>query len=179
MKKLPSMFTEIKDNVPIPDFNLPPVPDAIKLAGTGSKIRGTGELTKYEREYDLFCRWAATPPELRTPKTALDFEKKYKINKGYTDDFKKRVDYKEKYMNYLYEWMMEVYPEIVHAIYRRSIGKSSRDAALFAEIISKREDLSKPKVQVSPLIMVGVSQERIDKLFTPKSHEAAIDGEIK
>ncbi|MEK6881906.1 MAG: hypothetical protein AABY22_19970 [Nanoarchaeota archaeon] len=138
-----------------------------KLAG----VKTNQPLTKYGKEYEEFCKWSALPKDLRKPKTATDWEKKHLMPKGYTQVFKTREDFRTKMLSYFWDWMMDIYPDVVYAVYQRAINKSSKDAGIFIDLLSKRMNLDKPRVQVQPMVLMGVPQEQIDKLFTPKSYD--------
>lgn len=133
--------------------------------------QGTGELVKYEREYDAYCHWAALPHEVRKPKNQQLFEKKWNLPKNYLAKFHQREGFQEKRLGYFWEWMMDKFPNVVYAIYQRAMGKSSKDANIFVDLISKYISPERPRVQVSPMILVGVPQEKIDKLFIPEGYE--------
>ena len=127
--------------------------------------------SKYDKYYDKFCRWAALPYELREPKTLNEFEKKYGIVSGQTRYFRERDDYQQKRVYYFYEWMMDLWPDLVYKAYHRAMEDSTADFKILAELVGKKIDVEKPQMNISPMVIVGVSQEKIDKLFTPKSFE--------
>ena len=127
--------------------------------------------TKHGKAYEAFCRWSGLPESLRDPKTMTAFEKKWKLPDRYTNHFKLREDYKDKTLTHFWEWMIEHLPEVVYSVYKRAITTSSKDAGLFIEMVSKHLNLEKPRVTVSPMVLVGVPQDKIDKLFTAKGYE--------
>ena len=154
-----------------------PIPSTDHLAPVKDKTEKKGQdstLSKYAKEYEEFCKWAALPKDARDPDTALAWERKYGVPKGYSNYFKARDDFGEKQRAYFWEWMMDLFPDVVYAVYKRAVGKSSKDAGLFIELLSKKMEIDKPKVSVQPMILVGVPQDKIDKLFTPKGY----DGEL-
>lgn len=123
---------------------------------------------KYEKEYDAFCRWAALPKEQRKPKRIADFEKENGIPKNYHQHFRQRDDYQELRTKYFYEWLWDIYPDLVNAAYNRAMRNSTADFKVLSEIISKRMEVDKPRVSVSPMLILGVPQEKLDKLMQPK-----------
>lgn len=136
------------------------------------------EKTKYEREYDAFCHWAALPKDVRKPKKLMEFEKAWKLPKNYTAYFRQREDYQEKRTKYFYDWLMDLWPDAVYAAYNRAMRSSTADFKVLAEIISKNLDVSKPKVTVTPMLLVGVSSEKINKLMEPKPVQPIQQAEI-
>ena len=130
-----------------------------------------GKLEKYEKEYDKYCQWSALPKELREPKTQDKFEKKWKIPKSYSYTFRKRKDFQNRRLAYFWDWMMDSFPDVVYAMYKRAIDKSSVDARAFAELISKHIDVERPAQIIQSLAIIGVPQEKIDRLFIPKTFE--------
>lgn len=164
--------SQLETKIPIPSPDFLKKPHKITSSAT--------PLTKYAKEFEKFCEWSALPKELRKPPDAKGFERKYMLPKGYTNYFKGREDYRDKTLTYFWEWMMDLYPEVVHATYKRAIAKSDKAATLFIELMNKHMNLDKPKVQVQPMILMGVPSEKIDALFTPKGYtEAIIPGEKK
>lgn len=176
--KLPELDEEelldTKIPIPSPDYLKKMVNDKSAHPGDSAK------LTKYAKEYEAFCRWAALPKSERKPKTAVEFERKNFLPKNYTNFFKGRDDFNDKRLTYFWEWMIDLYPDVVHAVYKRAVDKGgSKDAQIFIELLSKKLNLDKPKVQVSPMVLMGVPQEKIDALFTPKGYDGSIvPGEV-
>ena len=156
-----------------------PSPDYLKKmqarSGTDTDSNVDYKMVKYKDQYELFCKWAALPKLERKPPTAVAFEKKYMLPKNYTEYFKSRNDFTDKRLNYFWEWMMELYPDVVHAVYKRAVSKGgSKDAQIFIELLSKKMQLDRPKVQVQPMVLMGVPQDKIDALFVPKGYEAGV-----
>jgi hypothetical protein len=168
--KLPKLDDEELDTkIPIPS------PEHLKKLTKTSDSPIDAKLMKYQKEYEKFCQWAALPKEQRKPKTAVEFERKNFLPKGYTNYFKQREDFMDKRLTYFWEWMMDLYPDVVHAVYKRAVDKGgSKDAQIFLEMITKRLNLDKPKLQVQPMILMGVPQDKIDALFTPKGYDSSI-----
>ena len=124
---------------------------------------------KHEKAYEAFCQWYSLPTQLKKPKTARKFEDKWGLPKGYCElSFRRREDFGQKSSQYFWEWMMSLWPDVVYAIYKDAVRGSAPQAKAFSEIILKRLDVDKPKVTISPMILMGVPQERIDRLFIPK-----------
>ena len=165
---------DIETKIPIPS------PEYLKKEQKSGKPAGA-PLTKYAKEYEEFCRWAAMPKDVRDPDTALAWERKHMMPKGYTNYFKQRDDFNDKRLTYFWEWMMDLYPDVVYAVYKRAIGKSSKDAGIFIDLLSKKMNLDKPRLEIQPMVLVGVPQDKIDKLFVPKEYQEAqiIPGEVK
>lgn len=175
--KLPALDDEKEETL---DTKIPiPSPEYLKKM-TNDKSAHPGDsdskLVKYQKEYDAFCKWAALPKEERKPKTAAEFERKNFLPKGYTNYFKGRDDFMDKRLNYFWDWMMDLYPDVVHAVYKRSVSAkgSSKDAQIFIELLSKKLNLDKPKLQVQPMVLMGVPQDKIDALFTPKGYDNGV-----
>jgi len=162
----------LKGEIPIPD------PKYITSLKAGTK---DGKLIKYEGEYEKFCKWSSLPSDERVPKTAEAFEKKYSLPRFYTSKFKDRVDFRSRVVNYFWDWMMDKFPDVVQSMYKRAVAKdgSSADAKYFAELVSKHLEVDKPIKTIQPFVLVGVDQNKINKLFTPQKYEKIIDGEVK
>ena len=163
-----SFIKSDEERVPIPS------PDFLKELHTDNPNvaldENQREPYKYKREYDAYCKWVALPKEQRKPQTIGNFEEKWHLPKGYTPFFHQRKDFQQNRLMYFWEWMMDKLPDVVNAIYRRAMGRSSKDASIFVELIAKHINLNKPSIQVSPMMLVGVPQERINDLFVPKSY---------
>lgn len=156
-----------------------PIPDVRYLTKANSN---TGKvenkpLLKYAKEYEQFCEWSALPKDLRKPKTAMEWERKHLLPKGYSNYFKSREDYMNKRLTYFWNWMMDLYPDVVYAVYQRASHAKGSDkaAGIFIDLLSKKMNLDKPKVQVQPMVLMGVAQDKIDALFVPKGYQEAID----
>ena len=134
--------------------------------------------TKYEKEYDAFCHWAALPKDVRKPRKLMDFEKTWKLPKNYTAYFRQREDYQERRTKYFYDWLMDLWPDAVYAAYTRAMRNSTADFKVLADIISKNLDVSRPKVTVTPMLLVGVSPEKISKLMEPKEMQSVQQAEV-
>lgn len=166
-------FTENPSAIPLPDAkHIQEITKPVAVSGMAKKEEKP--LLKYGKAYDAYCRWSALPKELRDPDTAVKFEKRYQLPKGYTTTFLHRTDFHSKRATYFWNWMMDLFPDVVYSMYKRSLDKSSSDAKAFADIIAKHLDLQKPAPQITNFTLVGVSQDKIDKLFTPKTY---VDGE--
>ncbi len=154
-----------------------PIPSMDHLTKVNSNVGKTDskELTKYSKEYEEFCKWAALPKELRKPKTAIDWEKRNLLPKGYSNYFKSRDDFATKRWTAFWDWMMDLYPDVVYAVYQRASHAKGSDkaAAIFIDLLSKKMNLDQPRVQVQPMVLMGVPQESIDKLFVPKGYVEA------
>lgn len=164
------------DNIskfPFPDEKFFKPPKAKK----NKQLRKSG---KHKAAYEAYIRWSATPKEIREPKTVQEFEKVWKVPKHYTtNNFVKRSDFYEKKMKYFWDWVMDKFPDVVHAVYRRAIHNSTADARIFAELVAKRMESYAPKKStMTPFVMVGVPQEKINALFTPENYEEAQDADV-
>lgn len=157
--------------IPSPDY----LKKLVKQTENPNAPKRDAELRKYEREYDLFCRWCALPKELRDPKTAVEFERKFQLPKAYTTILKQREDFRNRMLTYFWEWMFDLYPDVVHSVYKRAVAKggSAKDAQIFVDLMSRQVETNKPRVNVAPMVLVGVPQDKIDKLFTPKDYTDA------
>jgi len=134
------------------------------------KIENKNErnLIKHEREYDAYCQWRAMPEQIRDPKTANTFEKKWKIPEGYSQNFQRRTDFRDKVLRYFWDWMMDSFPNVVYAVYKKAKDGNAPHAKIFAELISKHLEADKPKQLIQPFMLIGVPQEKIDNLFIPQ-----------
>ncbi len=163
-------FLKVKEE----DTRIPiPSPDFIKKVykdQASQKDTGLGRPFEKEKEYDAFCKWIALPKDLRKPKKLGQFEDKWGLPRSYTEYFKEREDFQQRRLQYFWEWMMDLFPDVVYAIYKRATKNSSVDARAFAEIILKKLDVEKPRVQISPMVLMGVPQDKIDNLFVPKDY---------
>lgn len=137
------------------------------------------EGNKHNSAYTAYIKWSAMPKDLRDPKTKTMFEKTWKLPKGYCYTFEKRADFYEKKMKYFWDWVMDKFPDVVHAVYRRAITNSTADARIFADLVKQRmESFAPPKAKMTPFVMVGVPQDKINALFTPEGYEEAQEAEL-
>ena len=128
-----------------------------------------GQPFKHEKAYEAFCKWYRLPLQLKKPKTERKFEEKWGLPKGYCEsNFIRKEDFNQKTSQHFFEWMMGLWPDVVYAIYKDAVRGSAPQAKAFSEIILKRLDVDKPAVTISPMMLVGVPQDKIDKLFIPK-----------
>jgi hypothetical protein len=82
-------------------------------------------------------------------------------------------------MKYFWDWVMDKYPDVLHAVYRRAIQNSTADAKIFSDIVAKRMEMLVPQKQkMTPFMLVGVPQEKINALFTPEGYEEAQEAEL-
>ena len=140
--------------------------------------RDEKKLVKYEREYDAYCRWIATPEQERHPKSVGLFETKWKIPKTYSSSFRTRGDFKQKVIGYWYEWLLDKWPTIAYSAYEQAKKGNSAHIKIFADLMAKHLDTEKPKATIQPFMIVGVPQEKINKLFIPDDiQEVVINGE--
>lgn len=163
-------------SIPLPQMPAIPTSDHLKndLTPVGNKSRPMKE-TKYEKEYDAFCHWSSLPKDLRKPKTLKQFEAKWGLPYNYSAYFRQRDDYQEKRTRYFYDWMMDMWPDAVYEAFKRAQRNSTSDFKVLAEIVGRNLDNAKPKVAVTPMLLIGVQPEKIDKLFQQKE---AIPGEV-
>ena len=133
-------------------------------------------LVKYEREYDAYCRWCSLPDELKKPKTVYEFEKKWHIPKSWSATFRQREDFRDRTFKYFWDWLMDIFPDVVYASYKQ-IQKTgnANHVKILADLISKHMDIGKPAQVIQPFMMIGVPQEKIDRLFMPKGFEKVED----
>lgn len=150
-----------------------PIPDPSYLKKSNNSATPVKE-TKYEREYDAFCRWSALPKDQRKPRKLKDFEKKWKIPQNYTEKFRLREDFEDRRLKYFWEWMMDRFPDVVQNIYKAS-DKNMKASQIFVDLIAKHIKIEKPPVNVPNMMLVGVPQEKIDSLFVPKGYENVED----
>jgi len=173
MDDLQSTLTESLSSFTDPNGTSIPIPDASFLTKI-NKIPATrdGDLGKHERAYDAFCRWAAIPTEDREPKSVGAFENKWKLPKSYSAIFRQRKDFQQKRLTYFWDWMMDRLPDIVNTQFKLAMKtNNTRAAEFFSNLIAKHINIEQPTSQVNQLVLVGVAQEKIDKLFQPKSYE--------
>lgn len=161
---------EIEEKIPIPTIE-----HLTKTYVNNTLTHSRKKLPKWEREFDLFCRWAALPKNLRDPKTAVAFESKYTLPKNYTSIFKQHEDFQSKRLKYFYDWLFDLYPDVVYAVYKRALQKSSRDASIFVDLIGKQLETHKPQMTVAPMVIMGIPQEKINALFVPKDYDKVIE----
>lgn len=174
LEELEKLEEEIQEKVKEVDTKIPiPNPSYLMKESKLANTKGTQPLLKWRKEYEDFCHWSAMPKELRKPKTAQEWERKKQVPKGYTHYFKTREDYRQKVLTHFWDWMMDMYPDVVYAVYQRATNKGGSDkaAGIFIDLLSKKMNLDKPKVSVQPMVLMGVDQSKIDKLFTPKSYD--------
>ena len=170
------------------DTKIPPsldIPDPSYLTKEFTAIphivKRESSMKEHAVAYEQFCRWASLPSYVRKPTTAQGFEKKWGLPKGYHNKFRTREDYQQKRTFYFYEWVLDRWPGAVDAAFKRAMKDSSADFKILADMIGKRTEVNRPAVNIAPMVIVGVAQEKIDKLFTPKGFEnppKIIQGEI-
>lgn len=134
-------------------------------------------LYKHEREYDAYCRWRALPEDLRKPKTVSAFEKKWHLPEKYSATFAHKDGFRDNVLKYFWEWMMDVFPNIVYASYKQAMKTDAnpQHIKILTELISKHLDIDKPAQVIQPFMIMGVSQDKIDGLFHPKSFDKIED----
>ena len=138
------------------------------------KMRAYKMKSKYDNAYEPYIRWSASPKQIRDPRTEVDFEKRWKLPKGHcSKQFRRRPDFHSKKMKYFWQWVFDKYPDVIYAVYQRAINKSTADAKIFSDIIKQRLEVDAPKPQMTPFVLVGVPQEKINNLFTPAGYEDA------
>lgn len=169
----PASSIDLNTKIPVPTSGIPDPSFLKKELAPIPSIRnyGQGEFRKHEKEFDEFCRWSALPKSERRPKSAIAFERKYGLPLHYTNQFRMREEYQQKRQFYFWEWAMDLWPDFVEAVYKRAVKDSAPDARIFAELMTKKIDMDKPQVNVAPMVIVGVDQDKINKLFTPKTIE--------
>lgn len=167
---------EKKDKTP----RLPiPIPDFLQLGKKFDTRLRRRKKIKHKSAYEAFCRWAALPQEVRKPATQSEFERIWKLPKGYISvKWKVREDFQAKRLKHFWNWMFDKFPDVVYSIYKRAVRNSSADARVFVEIIGKKLETDRPKSPVSPFFMIGVPQEKLDALFTPKEYDKAAEETI-
>ena len=149
-----------------------PFPSTEHLRNIQKSTKGNErDLVKHAREYDAYCQWSAMPDAIRNPKTATAFEQKWKIPTGYSYNFRNRTDFRDKVLRYFWDWMMDSFPNVVYAVYKRAKDGNAPHAKIFAELISKHLEADKPRQLIQPFMLIGVPQEKIDNLFVPQDME--------
>lgn len=131
-------------------------------------------MSKYSGEYHEFVKWSALPNELRIPKTQREFEVKHKLTPFKTSQWKMREDFYPLRLQYFFDWLYDEFPNVVYGIIKRAKRHSSADAKIFVDLLSKKLDLDKPKINMTPIFMVGVSQEKIDEFMVPEGYEGVV-----
>ncbi|MGW8289552.1 MAG: hypothetical protein ACWGNP_04700 [Candidatus Bathyarchaeia archaeon] len=167
---------------PEPEFYKDATPKQAKKSPKGRKRKKSNFLTQERKEaYEAFLRWSATPKELREPKTEAEFERVWKLPASTIyQSFKQREDFHRRRMGYFWNWVFDKYPDVIHAVYRRAIQNSTADAKIFSELVAKKlESQTQTKAKMTPFMLVGIPQHKINALFTPEGVEEAevIDGE--
>ena len=158
--------------IPLPD------PNYLFKKGANTNTSSQHQLTKYEREFDLYCHWAALPKDLRKPKTTKAFEIRYSLPYGYAIYFRNHEQFQARRLKYFWEWLFDLYPDVVYSIYKRAMKKSSKDAQIFVDIVNKQMEKDRPRMNVAPMVIMGIPQDKIDKLFTPKNYEKVLDATL-
>ena len=149
--------------IPVPTFN-----HIAKINEDFAKVDKpkTDRLNKYDSVYDDFCRWSSLPTEYRKPVSVAQFEKNYKIPKGYAFTFKRREDFASRCKRYMWEWIRERFPDFVQNMFTKAIKEGNASAIkFFAELIVSDIEMDKPKPIIQPFMILGVNQEKIDRLF--------------
>ena len=165
-------------NAPKETVMTPPTARPVTSIMNAPTKHNNAPLTKYEREYDAYCRWASLPEQERKPKTAAAFETKWKVAKGYSSEFRTRADFKQKVIGYWYEWLLEKWPTVAYAAYQQAVKGNSQHIKIFSDLIAKYMDIEKPKATIQPFMIVGVSQDKINSLFVPDDIKEVVEGEV-
>ena len=150
------------------------IPDPTYLTeGATTKSSPDGELKKHAQAYEAYLRWSALPKKERNPTTEMAFEKKWGLPKSYCiHKFRSRKDYSSRRLFYFWEWMLEKLPDVVYSQYEKVLKDGNTMAAkFFADLIAHKLDVDKPDAIIQPLTIIGVPQEKIQQLFTPKKFE--------
>lgn len=127
------------------------------------------DLYKHEKAFDDFCRWSSVPKGNRRPESEAEFERKYGLAAHHCYNiFKKRKDFQERCFKYMFEWIRELYPEFIHKMYLAAVkDKNASAIKFFSEMVAQDLTAGKPAPAAQPLMIVGVPQEKIDRLFIP------------
>ncbi len=72
-------------------------------------------------EYYLFVRWIATPEVFRTPKTQGQFSDLHKVGHDTLARWKKDPNFWEDVKRFVMEWSKEKTPDVVAALYVKSV----------------------------------------------------------
>lgn len=149
------------------------IPDPLHLAVPKKGYNQNKPLYDYDRAFYAFCRWSATPKALRKPKSEAAWEAANQLPKQYTQKFKDREEYRPQVMKNFWNLMMDLFPDVVYSVYQRAVKKKGSDkaAGIFIDLLSKRMKIDTPKVQVQPMVLMGVPQEKVNALFTPKNFD--------
>jgi len=156
-----------------------PLPDFLNVDKELVPRQRKRKKDKHQDAYEEFCKWSATPKELREPKTQAEFASLWKLAPKYISNWKNNEDFQAKRLNYFWNWMFEKLPDVMYAIYRRAKRNSSADARIFTDIIGKRLETNAPKKEMTPFLMVGIPQDRVNNLFVPKGYDSAIKKTIE
>ena len=156
-----------------------PIPDFLNLDKKLIPQQRHRMMEKHEDAYNSFCKWAALPEDLRNPRTQQEFEHKWGLPKNYTSKWKEKEDFQATRLKHFWNWMFDKYPDVIYAIYRRAVRNSATDARIFAELVGKKLETERPVAQISPFILVGVPQEKLDSLFVPKSYDKVVSKTIE
>lgn len=170
MSSQPFQFIKLEQDASIP---LPPMSEIEKLKNATIEKKDERVLNKHDKAYDDFCRWISVPEKNRVPKTMKDFERKYKLPNGYCSNvFKKRSDFYQRYYLHMWEWIRELYPNFIHEQYLQAVKAGNPSSIkFFGEMVAKDMSIEKPRDTIQPIMIVGVTQEKINKLFTPDGEE--------
>ncbi len=166
---------ELLKNIPSPDY---------LTTKTKVKVRKQNQpFDKHGEAYEEFCKWMSYPKEIRQPPTQMEFEAKWGLSKNYTSHWKERDDFRAKWLKGFWRWTINKYPDVVYAVYRRAVQKSTADAKLFSDIVGQELDVKKEKEggnKLQPIFMVGIPQEAIDKFAgIPKGYGEVADKTIE
>ncbi len=155
-----------------------PIPDFLNVEKKLIPQQRNRKMEKHKDAYEEFCKWAASPTELRDPSTQKEFESLWKLPRNYTSKWKEKEDFQAKRLNHFWNRLFDWYPDVVYAIYRRAKRNSTADAKVFSDIIGKRLEIDKPVGRMTPFVMVGVPQDKIDQLFIPQTYKKVTDQTI-
>lgn len=164
---------DVKNSIKHLDTKIPiPTPDFLKNIPHPDEIPNPGgNLSKHEKAFDQFCYWSSLPQSERRPRTLTAFENKYKLPKGATHRFRRNKTFREKTLAYFWEWAMDKFPDVVEAIYKGAIKGNSAQAKTFSELVAKHMNVDAPVKTIQPIMLVGVDQSKINKLFVSPEYK--------
>jgi hypothetical protein len=156
-----------------------PVPKFLQVEKERKLAQRDRKHDKHQEAYEEFCKWSALPQELRDPKTQKDFEQLWKLPPRYTTRWKETEDFQSKRLQHFWRWAYDQLPDIAWSIVKRAKLRSPKDAQIFIDLLGKKMDAEKPPSRITPFVLVGVPQDKIEDLFVPKEYEPVIDATVK
>lgn len=154
-----------------------PVPEFLTKNQKVKRKKKNRQKDKHGDAFVAYAKWFATPSDKRDPPTKKEFMKIWKLPPHYVYNWEDDEEFLHMVDRHYWRWLYGLLPDITQAAFERAVSRtrgSSQDAKLLMELIGKRMQINKPATRIQPFFLIGVDQNKIEDLFTPKKYiEAA------